>query len=297
MALGMQRGTARAGRRISLTRSGSSGAKNLRKEAPVFRKTERRPIPFGLWFSRAGRALATLFLFATLLMLVAGMSFGLLYGYRYFTTTQYFSLKTVQINGNTRLSSEEILEILQINDSSNTLNLSIKTVEEKFSRNPWVRRASITRVMPDTLVISIEERVPAFWVLNGGQLHYADAQGAGIAPVEAGQFSSLPTLEIEKGAEEARHALPDLVQSLRESQIPLDMSSISWVRLSAARGVELYVEGSSLIITIGLEDWLSNLGRLGQTVADLKARGEISSVRSIRAQGHNVWVEKSAPAA
>ena len=295
MAIGRQTQTARSGRRYSLTRSGSSGAKNVRKEAPVFTKADRKRVDYSSWLPKVGKVASTFALYATLLVLVAGVSFALLYGYRYFTTTQYFSLKTVEINGNTRLSSREILEILQISDTSNTLDLSLKAVEEKFSRNPWVKRASVTRVMPDTLVISVEERVPVFWVLKEGQLHYADAQGAGIAPVDAGQFSSLPTLEIEKGAEEARNALPDLVQSLKESQIPLDMNSISWVRLSAARGVELYIEGSRLIITIGLEEWLSNLGRLGQTVADLKARGELSSVRSIRAQGHNVWVEKSTP--
>jgi cell division protein FtsQ len=66
------------------------------------------------------------------------------------------------------------------------------------------------------------------------------------------------------------------------------------VRLSAARAVEFYVDDRRLKISIGLEEWLSNLNRLGKVLADLRRRGEMAEIREIRAQGANVWVGKSA---
>ncbi|MDL2315909.1 cell division protein FtsQ, partial [Desulfovibrio sp. OttesenSCG-928-A18] len=140
------------------------------------------------------------------------------------------------------------------------------------------------------------EKAPSFWVLRDNALHYADDRGEIIAPMDARGFAYLPELVIEPGAELAANALPHLVRSLKSSRLPLDLHSLSKVRLSAARGVEIEVEGSDLRLSIGLEDWLANMQRLGLTLTDLSRRGELGDVREIKAQGANVWVERHSPA-
>jgi cell division protein FtsQ len=237
--------------------------------------------------------LALSLLFSVLLLLA--VSAGLIYGYRILTRGTYFSLKNIEIQGVSRLTSKEVLDITGLSAGGNSLALSIDALEGALLRSPWVESASVQRVLPDTLIVAVQEKDPAFWKLEGGILLYADAMGRSIAPVQPGKFISLPTLEVEPGAEEFARALPDLVRSLRGTRAPLDMGSVSWVRLSAARGVEVFVEDTRLHITIGLEDWLRNLRRLGRTIADLRTRGELSLVRAIRAEGTSVWVEKKTP--
>ena len=282
----------RGGRRVSLTRPGSRGVagKNSRREPKITTKRERR---FSLPWRNLGRWLATGAAMSTLLFLLVVMSIALIYGYRLLTSSPYFALETVEINGNSHLDSREILEIADLTDGANILALSIDAIEETLSLNPWVQDVSVKRVLPGTLIIRVKEKAPAFWLLHEGNLHYTDALGKIIAPVAAGKFVSLPTLEVEPGAEDATAALPDLLKSLRESRLPLDMASISLVRLSPARGVEVYIEDKRLRISIGLEEWLPNLSRLGRTLADLGRRGEMPGIREIRAQGANVWVEKA----
>jgi cell division protein FtsQ len=155
-----------------------------------------------------------------------------------------------------------------------------------------VENVSVKRVLPDTLIIGVSEKTPAFWTLSGGILHYADVRGRLIAPLIPGSFAPLPTLEVELGAEDIVAILPDLVKSLQESRVPLDMNSISMMRLSSARGVELYVNDAHLKIFIDLEEWASNLRRLGRTLSDLERRTELRGVQAIKAQGVNVWVER-----
>lgn len=285
MAISKQR-LRRENNRLKLIRPGRGGpGKNSRRENRVPRKITIPWQGVGSFFISAG-------LVSLVGLFVLAVSFSLVYVYKYFTTNSYFSLKILEIEGNSRLSSKEILEITHLQDGANILKLSLPSVEELVARNPWVEEVSVQRVLPGKLVIGVREKAPVFWLLHNGSLHYADAWGKLIAPVVPGQLASLPALEVEPGAEEATVALPALVKSLEESNLPVKMASVSLVRLSAARGVEVYLEDSRLKLSIGLEEWLPNLDRLNRTLMDLGRRGELGQIREIKAQGTNVWVEK-----
>ena len=292
MAVKRGSSSARSGRKVTLARSGGSGtaAKNSRHEIKV--KKVRKIPRFSLPWRGIGYWLSTSVFLCTLVVFLAGISLGLMYGYRYLTTSEYFSLTTLEIQGNFRLDSREILKIADLEEGANTLALSIDAIEDALSLNPWVENVSVKRVLPGSVIIQIKEREPAFWQLHNGRLQYTDARGKRIAPVVPGKFASLPTLEVEAGAEDREEALPDLLQSLREFRLPVGLAAISQIRLSASRGLEIYLEDRRLRISIGLEDWLPNLNRLIRTLADLDRRGEMPAIREIRVQGNNVWVEK-----
>ncbi|MDR1360317.1 MAG: FtsQ-type POTRA domain-containing protein [Deltaproteobacteria bacterium] len=277
-------------RRVALRRPGSSGVKN--RVIPRKKAQPRLSRSFSLPWRGLGRSLLLAASLCVGVLALLAMSVGLIYGYRALTRGPYFSLKNIEIQGISRLTSKEVLDITGLSEGGNSLALSIDVLEDALLRSPWVQSASVKRVLPDTLLVSVKEKEPAFWKLDKGVLMYADALGQPISPVQPGSFISLPTLEVEPGAEESARALPDLVRSLRGARTPLNMGSVSWVRLSAARGVEVFVEDLRLHVTIGFEDWLNNLQRLGRTIADLQARGELRFVRAIRAEGASVWVEK-----
>lgn len=275
-------------KKVPLARQGSHSTRNNRVEVKARHAVAIPWRGIGNFFG------VTIFL-SILLFFVGIVGFGLAYGYRGMLCSEYFALKTLEIKGNSRLTSREILETADLLDGSNTLALSIDMVEEALARHPWVEKVSVKRVLPGALIIGIKEKTPVFWLLHNGTLYYADAYGKQIAPVLPGKFASLPTLEVEPGAEDAVATLPDLVKSLQDSRLALDFASISLVRLSSARAVELYIENSGYKISIGLEEWLQNVSRLGMTMVDLTRRGELEFVREIRAQGSNVWVERRSP--
>ena len=291
MAIKRRQAPVRPERAVSLLRKGSEGAKaqkNTRREIKAKQEKKRWRPAFSRYFPVAAVAIFSV-------SCVVALSLGLLYGYRFLTTSPYFTLKSVEIQGNSRLSSREILENSSLSEGANTLALSIADVEQHLARDPWVKEVSIKRILPNRLVIGISEREPAFLVLLQNGMYYADEQGSIIAPVTPNQFTPLPTLEVEKGAENSTAYLPELIRHIRETGLPLGGKNITFVRLSASRGVELYIDDSRLKLSVGLEEWLDNLNRLSRTLEDLNRRKEIQGVREIKAYGSNVWVEKTKP--
>ena len=229
------------------------------------------------------------------LVLVAAVTVGLLYGYRYLTISSYFAVKTIEVQGNFRLSSREVLDIAELAPGKNALSISIDAMERKISRNPWVASVSVKRSLPDAFQITITEKEPQFWIQRDGVLYYADARGTPIAAVVPGTFASFPTLEVEHGGEDMAQRLPELVRSLSEARLSVSMLSVSLVRLSPGRGVEVFLDNSRLVLSIGQEEWIQNLERLAATLADLGRRGELKQIREVRVHGASVWVIKDGP--
>ncbi len=232
----------------------------------------------------------------TALVLVAGISVCLLYGYRYLTISPYFAIKSIEIQGNFRLTSREVLDIAGLDEGMNTLSVSIDEAERNLAQNPWVSGVSVKRILPDGMVITLAEKDPRFWVQQGGALYYADGFGKPIAAVASGKFASFPTLEIEQGAEDMAARLPELIQSLSQTRLAVSMASVSLVRLSAGRGVEVFLDNNRLVLSIGQEEWRRNLDRLAATLADLSRRGEMKRIREVRVHGASVWVIMNGPA-
>ena len=230
------------------------------------------------------------------IVLLAGLSFVLLYGYRFLTRSPYFALKSIVIEGTFRLSSREVLEIAGITKGQNSLDLSIDQMERRITSSPWVEKASVKRALPDGLHITVKEREPKFWVQYEGELWYADIYGERFAPLSLPgggnerSFSSFPQLEVVAGAEGLTRLLPELVRGLTDAKLAVDMAAVSMVRLSHGRGIDVHFEASRLVISLGQEDLKANLARLQIVLADLSRRGELSKVREVRAHGSNVWV-------
>jgi len=222
--------------------------------------------------------------------LLVGLALGSLHLYRYATNSPFFATKTVNITGNVRLQRDAVLKLTGLQLGDNSLACSITGMEKSISRNPWIEEVSVKRVLPDRFDIRLRERSPWFWVRHEGFLHYADELGRPIAPVESANFMSLPALEIQAGAEELLPNMKTYVAGLKGNAIPVDYATISWIRLSPAKGVEVYVENRDIHLSIASDNWSANLNRLGMVLGDLARRNELSLVREVRAADGNVWV-------
>jgi cell division protein FtsQ len=222
--------------------------------------------------------------------LLVGLALGSLHLYRYATTSPFFATKTVNITGNVRLQRDAVLELTGVRLGDNCLAVSIAGMEKSISQSPWVEEVSVKRVLPDRFDIRLRERSPWFWVRHEGVLYYADELGRPIAPVESANFMSLPALEIQAGAEDLLPNMKKYVAELKGSAIPVDYATVSWIRLSPGKGVEVYVENRDVRLSIAPDDWNANLNRLGVVLGDLARRNELSMVREVRAADGNVWV-------
>ncbi len=224
---------------------------------------------------------------------VLGLFAGSLWLYNKATTSEYFATKHVDVVGNVRLSQQMVRDLAGVQLSDNSLDVNIGHIEQKLLHTPWVEDVSVRRILPDRFLITVKERMPSFWIKRDGILYYADVEGKAIAPVETSNFMSLPTLEIEAGLEGAAKKLPEYVEDLKAGRLPVEFGAISALRLSQAKGVELYLDDREILLCIALDNWKSNLQRLSITIGDLARRKELAAVREVRAYEGNVWVIKS----
>jgi cell division protein FtsQ len=222
-----------------------------------------------------------------------GVMAGLLHVYHAVTTSQYFTIRKIEVNGINYFSRDAVLETIGMREGMNSFSINIEDIEGSLRKTPWVKNVSVTRNLPDGFTIDIEERMPAFWITKDDTLLYVDSNGDLIAPVETHNFLSLPSLELEHGGEMLLDKLEVFVNQLKTTSLPLEVGNASWLRLSAARGFELFLEKHGLTISIGTDDWEKNLRRLGMVLHDLAARGEIRTAIEIWSADGKVWVRRN----
>ena len=218
---------------------------------------------------------------------------GLVKAYNFCTTSRYFAITSIEITGNSQVKTEDILEACGLRKGENSLLVNVHEAEQKLVSNPWIENVSIRRPLPGSFIITVKERVPLFCARKDDTLYYVNAKGEIIAPVSTDNFRSLPVLEIGPGGDEALPMVAEFVEEFRHAGFPFDISQISWIRLSAGGGFELYWETRRLRLSIGVENWKDNLRRIASVVTDIEKRKETVMVTSIRAADGQVWMTKA----
>ncbi len=270
--------------------SGRKSARNSYKQAP------KKRVQFSFHFPKfphVRRVLTTIVGIAAGSVLIVGAYFGILFLYDTATSSHYFNTKYIEIVGNKRLSRQMIIDISGVTLGANSLDVSLAKVEQALLTTPWVEKVSVRRVLPNGFVINVKERLPAFWVRKENILYYADILGRIIAPIETKHFISLPTLEVEKSFEDILPKLEGYLEDLKSGYLPVEFSAISAIKISAGKGMELYLDDREILLSIALDSFEKNLQRLSITIGDLVRRNELSTVREIRATDGNVWVIKN----
>lgn len=230
---------------------------------------------------------------AVVLTFLASLSVGLLFGYRWLTSSSFFGLEQISVQGNERLSRGDVLGSADVGLGLNCLGVNVSEVRARLASNPWVGWASVRRELPGKLFIKIREREPQFWVRKDGTLHYADAEGHIIAPVTPERFASLPVLTVEEGAESYFTMLPQLLEMMQDGHLPFSLAQVAWVRLTGTRELELRLDQPAVTLTFELDDWQTKLERVNLVWRDLHRRGEFETAEVISARGGRVWVDRA----
>jgi cell division protein FtsQ len=140
--------------------------------------------------SVAGRVIAGVSVVAALALCVATM----LGVRRYLLRNDRFVIQassSVQITGNSHLTRPQLLSIFGEDVDRNILTVSLAERRAELERLPWVEHATVMRLLPDKLRVSIVERTPVAFVRQGGHIGLVDKSGVllemGVDDPDAGQ--------------------------------------------------------------------------------------------------------------
>ena len=88
-----------------------------------------------------------------------------------------FNITSIEVSGNSRISSETILSLSGLAINQNIFNFSTSQVKNNIKQNAYIESVEISRSFPDKVEISVEERVATFVLTIGNAYAYINNQG------------------------------------------------------------------------------------------------------------------------
>ena len=241
-------------------------------------------------FSRVTPYLLVALLAAVLPMLV-------IHGYSFVMRSPNFNVKHVRVEGQKRLTVNEVMEVAGVSRGPNVLSLKTDEVAKQLVMHPWIASARVERELPDRLVLSIVER-QAVAQLALGALYLVDRRGELFKRVESGEnfdwpvFTGLVREDLEDDTPSDRAGtVKRLIRggiSLLDSWQRIDrgtMMPLGEVHLDPLFGYSVVIagnaaQGAGAVVHLGLGDLAPKMDKLSVVFADADRRGQ--SVGSVR---------------
>ncbi len=214
--------------------------------------------------------------------LAGGLAYGALFVaqgiYAYATTSPRFEAKHLVYEPTPHVPHDELVRLLELQPGTNILSLDLGELSAKLTEHPWVARASVTRELPDTLLVEVEEHTARAVVL-AGRFYLANGEGHLFKPVDDGERGRLPIIT---GLERA-----DLVADrdgteaqVAEAMKVLDLYAakqrprLSEIHLGAQGEITLYTEEAGTQIRLGRGDLEGRLERFDALRAALGPKAD-----------------------
>lgn len=88
-----------------------------------------------------------------------------------------FNIKTIQVEGNELITQNEIISLSKIQTGENTFKLNKSKIKNQIKENAYIDEVIIKRKLPSNIIITVEERKPAYLLEYAGAYIYLDKQG------------------------------------------------------------------------------------------------------------------------
>jgi cell division protein FtsQ len=238
----------------------------------------------------SGRVRVALFAIAVLLP-VGFAGYGLA---TFALTSPFFVLKSpedVVVVGNHFVSREEVLGALglpltgNLKAGTNVFRMSLDVRRRGVETLPWVRAASVTRLLPHGLLVHITERTPVAYANVGGRVSLVDDDGMLLEKSDKGvfDFPVLYGLENLAGTDERRARLALYQEFMRQLGVEAPRAGwmISEVYQADAEDLKaLLIHGQQTVeVHFGQKDFLSRFQNFLTLLPEIqKSNGKLDSV-------------------
>lgn len=215
----------------------------------------------------------------------------------YVTTSPTFAIEKIAFEGVHHASEVELARLSGIALGDNVFQVDLVSAEKAMAAHPWVRRVSLERDYPRTIVARIIEYEPAA-LADLGTLYYVDEVGKPFKKLAPGEEGDWPILrgvtrdeylaherEIEALFREALEALAAYRDAGLEKRAP-----VSEVKVDRVDGLTLWCGPEAIAVKLGVREYREKFSRLEQLLAELKSRGARAEVIRLDNRTRPGWV-------
>lgn len=209
-------------------------------------------------------------------------------GYTFFnylvTESRLFVLKTVEIRGNKYLKAEEISKYVHLPKGIRMYAFSTDSLTRVILENPYLKGVSVTRALPSTLVISVQEREPIAYILDQ-HVYMVDEYGKILRQKPGMSLNGLPLITgikvpaLLQNREPLLNAL-DFLEKLKEVDIDL-LPLISEIHMVPGAAPQLFLVHGGARVLLGPEKTYTRLYLLSQLMHKTTAYKDLETIKTI----------------
>jgi cell division protein FtsQ len=191
------------------------------------------------------------------------------------TSSAGFKVNEVIVTGRIHIRRDAILRKLDVKQGEPIFGVSVDGAQKSLAEISWVKEISVTRRLPDKIVIDIVERKPAALWQYQKKISVIDAEGRVLASEDLDSFQSLPLVVGEDAPPHAAELL-----NLLKAEPAVEREIASAVRVGGRRW-DLRLK-SGLIVKLPEKDTELALSRLAKEQEERKLFDKLITAVDLR---------------
>jgi cell division protein FtsQ len=168
-------------------------------------------------------------------------------------------LSHLSVDSSTRLSDGVLARAAGVKRGDHRIALDMRAAEKRRSDDPWVRSVRMTRKLPSTLEIQLEENEAAALASLDGDIFLVGVDGVPFKAWEEGDPHDLPMLTGVTGDAIARDRAGAVERLAAGLAVIAHYARLPVSRVQAAQEVHLSPDGA-VILTVGVHGVALHLG-------------------------------------
>lgn len=221
------------------------------------------------------RVLYYLIMLACAGALLVGAGFGMYM----LSMSDSFTIEHIEVNGNQRLSTEEILALSDIRHGQGTFDIDLELTGQRLEENDWILQAQVERLLPRGIKVSIVEHTPCC-IINLDYLYYVDRQGEVFKVLHRGDSLDYPMVSgferEDLGTPEAPgtpwlERVVEVITQLEKRSI-FNIEEVSQIHVDFEHGIELYTLEHGVTLRLGKDQFSSKFDLLEHMYPKLETK-------------------------
>jgi cell division septal protein FtsQ len=198
-------------------------------------------------------------------------------GYRTATASAFFDIEQVELSGVKNIKEERIRQIVRSHTAQTGVwNADLDAIKAEIGKFRYAREVSVSRVLPDTVRVIVNEREPVALVRLNGKDFWVDAEGLLLDRIAEGDerppfvMTGWEESDTERSKEINKKRVELYLRLLDEWKAYDLISRVKILDLSDLRQTRAIIENSSRPVEIRIEgeNYLKGLQKGIETVAN-----------------------------
>lgn len=213
-----------------------------------------------------------------LMIVLLAVSALFIMGYAAVTQSDFFRAQSFEVDGISRLSRETVMIQAGLSPGVNLLAVNLHLVRKRLLGHPWIASARVTREIPETIGIHIEEH-ESLAIVDLGRRFLVNSQGRIFKELTRQDPQELPVIkgirytDISLGDDPLSPAMRTVIKLLtlsRSSKSAFTYGQIARLDYDHELGITLITRGHPCAYRLGFAPFETKYRRLVQLMPHLK---------------------------